>query len=116
MGTSLYAWLVFTVILLGSHLMHLIFWTLDDDFTCDIVSADYSAADSLMADMMTSKEKCLENVAAVFNILDTDKDHIVSRCEDASYQVSRGSTKEYAFKYSTSWTMASAMQLCNEMQ
>lgn len=115
MGISIYAWLVFTVILLGSHVMHIIFWTLDDDFTCDIISGDYSAVDTLMADVMTSKEKCLENVPAVFKLLDKDGDHMVSRCEDASYQVSKGSTKAYAFKYSTSWTMASAMQLCNEM-
>lgn len=111
---GIYAWLVFTLIVLGSHVFHIVFWTLDDNFSCDLVSVDYAAVDTIMTGW-TSKQKCLETIDNAFKIVDADNDGYISRCEDASYQVFKGATKEYAFKYSTSWTLAEAKQLCNDM-
>lgn len=108
---ALLGWVVFTVVVIGSHIFHLVFWTLDDDFTCDILEGDYSAVDAIV-ETFTTKEKCLKDVGNAFKLLDKDGDGVISRCEDASYQVSHGSTKEYALKYSTTWTMGSAEKLC----
>lgn len=111
---DIYAWLVLSVITIGSHIFHLAFFTLDDGFTCEIESHDFSAAQNLMA-QMTNKEKCLELIADAFKLVDINGDGMISRCEDASFQVASGSTKEYALKYSTSWTPASAKKFCNNM-
>lgn len=105
---DIYGWLQLSVITIGSHIFHLAFFSLDDGFTCEIDAAhDYSSALSTLSNMKT-KEQCLTLIADAFKLVDVNGDGVISRCEDASFQVAAGSTKEYALKYSTTWTPASS--------
>lgn len=49
-------------------------------------------------------------------MLDLNGDHIVSKCEDAAFQVAMGSTKEYAFKFSTSYTKSTYLGYCKSFK
>lgn len=111
---DIYGWLVLSVITIGSHIFHLAFFTLDDGFTCEIENADYSAAQAIMGQMY-SKDRCLELIADAFKLIDLNGDGIISRCENASFQVANGSTKDYALKYSTILTPASSKKFCNSI-
>jgi len=83
-------------------------------FTCPIANGDYSAAKTAM-EGMNSKEICLERLDTIYKDVDKDGDGVISRCEHASFQVAMGATEEYALKYSTKWSKASAELWCNMM-
>lgn len=49
-------------------------------------------------------------------MLDLNGDRIVSKCEDAAFQVAMGSTKEYAFKFSTAYTKSTYLGYCSHFK
>ena len=105
------AWWTLALISFGGSLFKFFFIKFDDEFDCEIESGDYSGVKALM-DKWDDTEDCLKGMAAAFKIVDRDGDHMISRCEDASYQVAMGASKEFALKYSTSWSLAAAKQWC----
>lgn len=77
-------WVLFAVITVGSHIFHLTFWTLEDNFTCEINrSHDYSGLFAYN-DKLKTVEGCLEVIDDVFKIVDINGDGVLDRCEDAS--------------------------------
>lgn len=111
MTVTVVGWSVLTMISVGGAIFKFVFIKFDDDFDCDLVSANYSSVATIMSKWDTT-EACLKGMVDAFKILDVDNDHMISRCEDASYQVAMGASKEYALKYSTSWSLAAAQQFC----
>lgn len=111
MVTTVYGWMTLMAVALGGAIFRMSFLGLEDTYTCELETADYSSAKSIM-EAMNSKDKCLSTIESAFNAIDLNGDGMISRCEDASFQVANGASEEYAFKYSTSWSLSSAKQWC----
>jgi len=111
MALTFFGMSTLSVISFGGAIFKFFFIKFDDDFDCDLKSANYSGVQTIM-DAMDDEEDCLKTMVDAFKIVDLDGDHVISRCEDASYQVAMGASKEFALKYSTTWTLAAAQQWC----
>merc|ERR1712167_258564 len=90
----------------------------DDNFECDlqesvITGATYAAAFPILK-AQTDRASCMKTIQQVFDIEDINGDGYITRCEDATLQHAFGSTKEYAFKFSSPFTRASFNKICNE--
>merc|ERR1711934_1192711 len=103
---------------IGGYIFSMEFIKFDDNFTCDlqegvITSATYAAAFPII-EAQTDRASCLKTIQEVFDIEDINKDGFISRCEDATLQHAFGSSKEYAFKFSSPFTRASFNKICEE--
>lgn len=118
---SAYAMIIFVVMSLGSfYFAHEFLQTalVDDDFgeKCDLAKVDKSVYSGVKDIVSKFKDRasCEANMDDLFKILDRNNNFLIERCEDASFQYSSGSTKEYALKFSSQFTIEAAKMLCAE--
>lgn len=86
MVTAVYGMFVFGIMSISSYIFAWTFLNIRDggsDYECNIVDVDYSAFFDIVKDV-DSKESCLANADALFDIMDLDGDNYISRCEDAT--------------------------------
>jgi hypothetical protein len=107
----------FGIINFGSYVFYWNFLNIngDDGFTCDFDNnnTNYSQA-ATYAKNMKDRASCLVNIQKIFDLMDTNNDGMISRCEDAIFQYASGSKKSYALKFSSAYTRASANQICTQ--
>ena len=116
---GVYSMFVFDSMAFGSYIFGWEFLNLsEDNLECDVESADLSVYNEAfeIAASMNSRSSCLENIQKIFDIMDLNHDNLLSRCEDATFQHAAGSTPEYAKKFSSIYTRASANMICNEFE
>ena len=109
--TANYGFFVFEVIAVGALIFAWSFLDLakdGEDFQCDINGlgdkSGYSGLQSVF-ESIKDKQSCLDNIGKAFAILDLNGDHLLSRCEDAAFQVAMGSSEEYSKKFSAAYTL-----------
>lgn len=118
LATAVYGHFVLSAIAAGGFLFTWIFFSFDDSFECDlqegvISAATYAAAGGILA-AQTDRASCLETIQKVFDIEDINGDGFITRCEDATLQRAFGATREYAFKFSSSFDRAAFNKICHE--
>lgn len=90
--TAIYGWFVFSAMSLSSFIFAWSFLNVKgdgEDFECDTSKgnpSEYAKIAGIFQNV-TDKQSCLENMPAVVNILDLNGDHIISRCEQATWQM-----------------------------
>jgi hypothetical protein len=87
MVTATSGYLLFLNITIGAYIWSWSFLSIRDagaDFECEIKPQDYSALPGVVS-QITSKETCLEQIDALFDIADLNGDNYIDRCEDANF-------------------------------
>ena len=115
--TTFYAYFVFTAIAYGGYIFFAIFQPLDDsNIVCDFSAAPSDQYDGVNAILGNIKDydTCMANILDVFKKMDINGNGYIERCEDASFQHFMGSTEEYATKFSSDFSVTSALALCSE--
>jgi len=112
--TDFFTFVIWTISL-GGFIFYLIFDPLDDTPECnfDVDTSHYDGVAAILS-QFKDYESCLANIDDVFNKMDLDNNGYIERCEDAAFQHFMGSTKEYAAKFSSAFSAASARALCAE--
>lgn len=118
MVIAAYSFFVMAAISIGGYVFMLNFLGFDDNFECDlqedtITAATYAAVLPII-EAQTDRASCLKTIQQVFDIEDLNKDGFITRCEDATLQHAFGATKEYAYKFSSSFSRASFNKICSE--
>ena len=106
-ATVVYSWMVFTWIILGSHIfayMYLGFDRLENCNLDDVNESYYEPVRSLVASEV-DLPSCKKAVKAIFRIADLDGSNSISRCETAKFLYGMGNSSEYALKYSEAKTL-----------
>lgn len=107
-ATVIYSWMVFTWIILGSHIfayMYLDFDRLENCNLDDVNESYYEPVRALVASEV-DLPSCKKAVKAIFRIADLDGSNSISRCENAKFLYGMGNSSEYALKYSEAKTLA----------
>lgn len=99
----------------GGFIFYLIFNPLDDTPECnfDVDRSHYDGVQAIIGSI-SDYDTCLANIDDIFKKIDMNNDGTISRCEDAAFQHYMGSTREYAGKFSSEFSAASARALCAE--
>lgn len=112
MITTFYSYIVYLAIAMGGYWFMGKFSPLDGPLlVCDFTvatPADYSAAGPLLS-TITDYDSCMAVIKQAWEIEDLDNNGLVTRCEDANFQVHfGGSTEAYATKFSGQYTLGAA--------
>lgn len=112
---NLYYFFVTTAISLGGMIFYYVFQPLDDTPECnfDVNTSHYDGVGAIIGNIK-DYETCMANIDDIFKRMDLNNDGYLQRCEDAAFQHFMGSTEEYAAKFSSEFSVASARALCAE--
>ena len=112
-----YGTFVLSAISLGGFIFMMIYSPLDDDFDCEFEDGidfnSYAGAFPFITSM-TGYDDCMTKIDQVFPFFDDNKDGFISRCEDAQFQFVMGETREFAIKFSSSFTKESFRKICEK--
>lgn len=118
MATTLYGFLALSMLSFGGNWFIYTFMpnVFNDGFTCNLddTNASKYSGFAALASTMKSRATCMAVIDQIFAIEDIDGNGLVTRCEDAKFQYSQGSTKEYALKFSSQYTLGAFQAICNE--
>lgn len=120
MGLTFYGFIALAAISVGGNyfVYNFIENIFNDGFgvNCDLDDTDSSKYSNFynLAKTMKDRASCEKVIDQIFAIEDIDKNGLVTRCEDAKFQFANGSTKEYALKFSSQYTIGAFRNICNE--
>lgn len=100
--TTVYTWLVFTWIILGSNLFAMEFLGFKRLAGCNLDNVNesyYEPVRPLIASQV-DLASCKKAAKAIFKLADLDNSQTISRCENAQFLYGMGNTSEYALMYS----------------
>lgn len=114
--TLVYAYTVFTTIIFGSYYFMHHYGQFKPVQNCDLENIDSAPFAGLVDEFkglsQTTYDQCLDIFKRAGVAMDTNKDGLVDRCEDARFLKAIGNTDEYALNYSGSFNTAGAQQWC----
>ena len=116
MVTAVYGMFIFGIMSISSYIFAWNFLNIKDggsELECQIKNYDYSAINSVVANI-SNYETCIENIDALFDIVDVNGDNYISRCEDANFQAGMGQEVGFAIKFSSAFTRQYATVVCND--
>ena len=114
MITTFYAYFVYTAISYGGFIFFSTYGTLEDKVQCDfnVPDSQYDGVKDIISNIK-DYDSCIANILDVFKKMDVNKNGYLERCEDAQFQHFMGSTVEYATKFSSEFSAASAEDICS---
>jgi len=106
---------VYTSMSLFGYIFYAVFAGVDDTPDCNwnVDDSHYDGVNAVIG-QIKDYESCIANIDDIFKRMDLNNDGYLDRCEDANFQHFMGSTKEYAAKFSSEFSVSSARKLCDE--
>lgn len=112
-----YSYWVLSAISYGGYIFMMSYIGFDDEFDCEfadgIDQSNYSAIFPIVLSM-GNYEGCMNNIDAVFKLLDVNNDGFITRCEDAQFQYVMGDSREFALKFSAAFTPGGLSKVCRD--
>ena len=112
---TLYSYWVFSWIAYSGFIFYSLYQPLNDTPECDfdVDTSHYDGIKSIIGNIK-DYDTCMANIDDIFKRMDLNNNGYLERCEDAAFQHYMGSTKEYAAKFSSEFSVSSARALCAE--